>query len=278
MTAPWAARRFHSTVIDARTRAIYVIGGQGTDNYQDVWASTDGGARPDSVGWSGDTTGVVGGYTWGTQGARGCTKGFVEYSRGSPGIPLGHPRGTRGLRWGTLSTHGYSRGSSGGTYLRACVDCACPRACVCVDACVCASVRVGAVWLCFCVRALASGGFFLVLLRLHSSAVRVSECARVCVRACVCCSFHGGASAGIVSGSLCVRARAFVCVRGTLCGIAVPSASIFARACVCACMRVRRDCVCAHRRCVSAVAARRRPAVLIARPAAPGGRAFAVAV
>ncbi len=31
--------------------AIYVIGG--TTPFQDVWASTDGGARPDSVqGWS----------------------------------------------------------------------------------------------------------------------------------------------------------------------------------------------------------------------------------
>ncbi len=36
--------------------AIYVIGGEGTTNYKDVWASTDGGARPDSVegrGWVG---------------------------------------------------------------------------------------------------------------------------------------------------------------------------------------------------------------------------------
>ena len=54
MTAPWAARQGHSTVVDARTRAIYVIGGGSYTGsfiyYNDVWASTDGGARPDSVG------------------------------------------------------------------------------------------------------------------------------------------------------------------------------------------------------------------------------------
>jgi hypothetical protein len=44
MTAPWAARRFHTSVVDA-AGAIYVIGGLGTTNYNDVWASTDGGAR-----------------------------------------------------------------------------------------------------------------------------------------------------------------------------------------------------------------------------------------
>ncbi len=55
MTAPWAARSGHTTVIDA-AGAIYVIGGHTTDGtlFRDVWASTDGGARPDSgVGWSG---------------------------------------------------------------------------------------------------------------------------------------------------------------------------------------------------------------------------------
>ena len=40
MTAPWAARRYHTSVVDA-AGAIYVIGGL----YNDVWASTDGGAR-----------------------------------------------------------------------------------------------------------------------------------------------------------------------------------------------------------------------------------------
>jgi hypothetical protein len=48
-SAPWAAREGHTTVIDA-AGAIYVIGGEGSDGkpLQDVWKSTDGGARPDS--------------------------------------------------------------------------------------------------------------------------------------------------------------------------------------------------------------------------------------
>jgi hypothetical protein len=38
-------------VVDAVSGAIYVIGGGGggMTNYKDVWASTDGGAQPDSV-------------------------------------------------------------------------------------------------------------------------------------------------------------------------------------------------------------------------------------
>ncbi len=63
MTAPWAARDGHSTVVDARTRAIYVIGGyNGTTYFNDVFVSTDGGALPDSAGGRG---------YWRTQGARG---------------------------------------------------------------------------------------------------------------------------------------------------------------------------------------------------------------
>ena len=55
--------------------AIYVIGGSsGGRNYNDVWASTDGGARPDYVG------GLVGGYSGG-------------YSRGYDGVL----RGTKGV-------------------------------------------------------------------------------------------------------------------------------------------------------------------------------------
>jgi hypothetical protein len=51
-------------VIDA-AGAIYVIGGVGSSNgtltfYHDVWVSTDGGARPDSVGGGrGGTQGVL---------------------------------------------------------------------------------------------------------------------------------------------------------------------------------------------------------------------------
>ncbi len=49
--APWAGRMGHTSVVDA-TGAIYVIGGYLL--FQDVWASTDGGAWLDSVkgGWS----------------------------------------------------------------------------------------------------------------------------------------------------------------------------------------------------------------------------------
>jgi hypothetical protein len=49
--AAWAARFGHTSVIDAVSGAIYVIGG--TDQmtfYKEVWVSTDGGALPDSVG------------------------------------------------------------------------------------------------------------------------------------------------------------------------------------------------------------------------------------
>jgi hypothetical protein len=69
--AEWAARFGHTTVIDA-AGAIYVIGGQGdTGNFQDVWASADGGARAGlgQGGWSsGGTRGVLNGYHRGTLG------------------------------------------------------------------------------------------------------------------------------------------------------------------------------------------------------------------
>jgi hypothetical protein len=60
--APWGRRAYHTSVVDA-AGAIYVIGGYGTGRYRDVWASTDGGARPDCVkglvveGTPGSTTG-----------------------------------------------------------------------------------------------------------------------------------------------------------------------------------------------------------------------------
>ncbi len=55
------------SVIDA-AGAIYVIGGDGSSYtfYEDVWASTDGGARPDYVG--GMVGGTLGGYYKGTRG------------------------------------------------------------------------------------------------------------------------------------------------------------------------------------------------------------------
>ena len=49
LKAEWAARRGHTSVIDA-AGAIYVIGGEGGTVFNDVWVSTDGGARPDSGG------------------------------------------------------------------------------------------------------------------------------------------------------------------------------------------------------------------------------------
>ncbi len=90
-------------MIDA-AGAIYVIGGvDGATHYNDVWASTDGGARA-GLGQRG-----VEGYTKGIgvlAGYMGGPGGVVEYSRGTLVIPLGHPRGTRGLPTGTLGTHG----------------------------------------------------------------------------------------------------------------------------------------------------------------------------
>ncbi len=82
-SAPWAARAHHTTVIDA-AGAIYVIGGigvGGSTDYQDVWASTDGGSRPDSRGV------IPGGYLVGTagvlqanwRGTTGCMKDVEGY-------------------------------------------------------------------------------------------------------------------------------------------------------------------------------------------------------
>ncbi len=49
LAAPWAARGYHTTVIDA-AGAIYVLGGYGGGTfYNDVWISTDGGAWLDLV-------------------------------------------------------------------------------------------------------------------------------------------------------------------------------------------------------------------------------------
>ena len=109
-SAPWHARAGHTTVIDA-AGAIYVIGGQGdldgsgtfgTYFYQDVWASTDGGARPDSVVGS---RGVLGGYSGILWGIKGVLKGCYTSTTG----------GTMRVLWGTMgyyrATMGYSRGT-----------------------------------------------------------------------------------------------------------------------------------------------------------------------
>ena len=59
-STPWADRAGHTTVTDA-AGAIYVIGGYGyyIGDLNDVLVSTDGGARPDSCGWSGVTGWVL---------------------------------------------------------------------------------------------------------------------------------------------------------------------------------------------------------------------------
>ncbi len=71
-SAPWAARYRHTSVVDA-AGTIYVIGGGGGSagtNFNDVWKSTDGGARAGlrQRGGRWGTRGVLRGYYWGTQG------------------------------------------------------------------------------------------------------------------------------------------------------------------------------------------------------------------
>ncbi len=77
LKAGWAGRYGHTSVVDA-FGAIYVLGSGGDTYFRDVWASTDGGARPDSVN---DVVGVLEGYSGGTQGQY---RGTEEYSRGVP--------------------------------------------------------------------------------------------------------------------------------------------------------------------------------------------------
>jgi hypothetical protein len=104
LKAEWAARNSHTSVIDA-AGAIYVIGGWsiGGTRFNDVWASTDGGARPDSVGgavggmhWVG-TTGVLRGYYGGTKGViralKGCCRGTQGYCRVLQRVMQGYCRG-----------------------------------------------------------------------------------------------------------------------------------------------------------------------------------------
>ncbi len=82
-SVPWRGRAYHTSVIDA-AGAIYVIGG-GTSN-NDVWASTDGGART-GLGQGGWLGGTLGGYYRGTQG--GTTGALPGYSRDTTGRTTG---------------------------------------------------------------------------------------------------------------------------------------------------------------------------------------------
>ncbi len=95
-------------MIDA-AGAIYVIGGfiSTYAHLQDVWVSSDGGARPDSVwGYSRGYTGwYAGGYSGGTRGYHGSTKGVRRGSIGVLRSTRGVLQGTRGyLRQARLST------------------------------------------------------------------------------------------------------------------------------------------------------------------------------
>jgi hypothetical protein len=108
-SAPWAVRRSHTSVVDA-AGAIYVLGGciyEGSTNtfYNDVWASTDGGARPDSrrVGTQMGTQRVLNGYSPGTHGLLTAAEGYSQGVRlayavelyAIPSDPKSHSRGTQ---------------------------------------------------------------------------------------------------------------------------------------------------------------------------------------
>jgi hypothetical protein len=103
LAAPWAARGTHTSVIDA-AGAIYVIGGFSGGFLQDVWVSTDGGARLDKV------RGAPRGHWKGSQGYRtGTAHVLQDYWRGRPGRAQGDTTGDKqrvlagyfwGYRWG----------------------------------------------------------------------------------------------------------------------------------------------------------------------------------
>ncbi len=123
-SAPWAARAFHSTVIDA-AGAIYVIGGGiiGGTHYHDAWVSSDGGAAG-LGGYSGVLKGYRRGYScgakvvrrgyhgaiWGAQAVlKRCSEG---YASGTKGVQKGsYSEGTQGKRvcFVRYGTQGYSR-------------------------------------------------------------------------------------------------------------------------------------------------------------------------
>ncbi len=99
LKAEWAARYQHTSVVDAVSGAIYVIGGNGGSgrtDYNDVWASTDGGARA-GLGRGGGRGVTLGGYYEGTTGVLRVLKGTTwRYCRGTTGGTQRYYRGTRG--------------------------------------------------------------------------------------------------------------------------------------------------------------------------------------
>jgi hypothetical protein len=131
--APWAGRYGHTTVIDA-AGAIYVIGGYGVGTtFNDVWVSTDGGARRDSGG----------GYT------RWVLRGYYKgrYSRGSLGIPTGlapsrptHKRISDHRPCRSRSVAGHVNAAADAIACMACMPLG--KNCVLVDSCGRARLRV----------------------------------------------------------------------------------------------------------------------------------------
>jgi hypothetical protein len=81
LTAEWAAREGHTSVVDAVSGAIYVIGGYDGTYYNDVWASTDGGARA-GLRRGGALGGYYGGYYWVTKGTTGVLRGYSGVLQG----------------------------------------------------------------------------------------------------------------------------------------------------------------------------------------------------
>jgi hypothetical protein len=74
-SAPWAGRSGHTSVIDA-TGAIYVIGGTSGQPtyYQDMWASTNGGA--DRTRWVLGRSSVGTGWYWARWGTKVVLMGY----------------------------------------------------------------------------------------------------------------------------------------------------------------------------------------------------------
>ncbi len=160
---------------------------------------------------------------------------------------------------------------------------------VCVRVCARMCVRAGHERVCVCQCVIVRVTLNLSVCSCARGCVRASAgvrgCAEAsmricgvhaCLRECLCAHF-----CGCVGVYVRVRARARVCPcvlsRARTSVFCVPSATIFA--CVCGCVRVCRTTVCVRLGgCVGAAVARRRPAVLMARPAAPGGCARVVAV
>jgi hypothetical protein len=96
-SAGWGARFDHTSVVDAVSGAIYVLGGIGGSTYNDVWVGTDRGAR---AGLSQGYCAVLGFSSRafeGAGGAIGCTHG----------IPAGTQEALNGYgEGGTRGTHG----------------------------------------------------------------------------------------------------------------------------------------------------------------------------